>query len=304
MLRDKYYQTYISNMTALLSLLSSPVQPVIYVMKFWSSDWLLTWLILGASSPRGIRIVTEALWPPLQTALIFRVNVSLLLKEVLVFPRPVKGGTLTVSGSCVWTSRGISWEISGLWLFTSQSRWHLCGVDKARMLAAHGFWITSQELHGCKTPISEASLDPGGQWVTWVQSWHLGWLFPEAFGFQTANPSEPANMAWRMLEILTPSGRKQRQGLCCVRPTPALLLLELRAAWPIGGRQCRRPDTKGKSYPQRSRVVCPEGAGGRGRHLGGGVLQLPENEEMTGLGSIPSWELRSWKPLWTAKIIF
>lgn len=290
-------------MTALLSLLSSPVQPVIYVMKFWSSDWLRMWLILGASSPRGIRIMTEALWPPLQTALIFRVNVSLLLKEVLVFPRPVKGGTLTMSGSCVWTSRGISWEISGLWLFTSQSRWHLWGVDKARMLAAHGFWITSQELHGCKTPISEASLDPRGQWVTWVQSWHLGWLFPEAFGFQTAKPPEPANMALRMLEILTPSGRKQRQGLCCVRPTPALLLLGLSAAWPIGD-SVAVLTLKETATPKGAVWSAQRAPVGGGATWGVGFCSCLRMRRWLVWVPSPVRELRSWKPLWTAKIIF
>lgn len=58
---------------------------------------------------------------PTQTALIFRVNVSLLLKEVPAFPRPEKGGTLTVLDH-VWTSRVSLGKSLDLWLFTSQSR--------------------------------------------------------------------------------------------------------------------------------------------------------------------------------------
>ena len=110
------------------------------------------------------------------------------------------------------------------------------------------------------------------------------------------NPSEPEDMALRVLEVLTQCGRKQRQGLCSVRPTPALLLLGLSAAGP------NHPDTKGKSCPQ---VVCQEGAGGRGVSTWGlGFCSCLRTRRWLIWVPSPVRELRSWKPLWTAKIIF
>ena len=103
-------------------------------------------------------------------------------------------------------------------------------------------------------------------------------------------------MALRVLEILTLCGRKQRQGLCCVRHTPALLLLGLSAAWPISDMLSWH---ERKELPPKGAVWfaqrAPVGEGATWRvGFCSCLIWIPS----------PVRELRSWKPLWTAKLIF